>query len=217
MSRVLEDRVLTAHPLSPAHRMVLLMVARAITDGQNEALVNRAALARSLDARPDLVNHAFVAGEQIGLCRVLRSGRVAFSEDGLFDARPVSATGPPAVRETQGDAERPVIARPTIPAIFAEFGRQWSALYGQRYIFVPGKDHRLAKALAAELSAADLATRIANYLQHPDPFYRECMHAFGVFANSINKFGCTAAEPKSRIPNADQTRRYIEGLRGKSS
>jgi hypothetical protein len=218
MSRELEDRVMAAHPLAPAHRMVLLMVARAVSEGQSEALVNRAALARSLDARPEVVGHALMAGEQLGVCRVLRTGRVVFRGEGLFPVETTPANGSkPAVVDAPpdpaGEAARRTTA--TIPQVLGEFARQWQAAYKQQYVFTPGKDHKLAKAIGSALSPEEVARRVTNYLKTQNSYYSERMHSFSVFVRDINEFGAPARESGRRqVPSVDETREYLRKLKG---
>lgn len=219
MSRELEDRVMAAHPLAPAHRMVLLMVARAVSDGQYEALVNRAALARSLDARPEVVGHALMAGEQMGLCRGLRSGRVAFRQEGLFPTEqsiPVNGDKP-AVVDAPADAAGETARRTTatIPQVLGEFARQWQAVYKQQYVFTPGKDHKLAKAIGSVLSPEEVARRVGNYLRTQNSYYSERTHSFSVFVRDINEFGAPVKDTGRRhVPGVDETREYLRRLRG---
>ena len=69
MSRALEELVLApGHVLAPAHRMVLLTIARKVRDGQTEVAVDRTRLARYLHTRPGVVLDALKAGEAVGAC-----------------------------------------------------------------------------------------------------------------------------------------------------
>lgn len=207
--------MLAARPLAPEYRMVLFHVARSVADGQTEALVNRAATARDLDTRPALVSRALAAGEALGLCRIRQNGRVAFA---AYDTQlgqeptPIRATG---TREAPPDpqGERPVH---TPGQVMGEFAKQWRAKYRTTYVFTPGRDHKVAKALAGSLLPEDLARRIGNYLTSPNPFYAESAHSFSLFAQRVNEF--VAYRPTataSRVPNADQTAAYIARMRAR--
>jgi hypothetical protein len=216
MSRVLEDRVWAAHPLGPAHRMVLLTIAREVTDGQTEALINRAALARRLDASADVVRHALTAGEQIGVCRVLKStGRIAFDAyDGLIGVEPSPVKPPdaiPAVRTAPHD-EKPAVDHLTSREFMGLFARAWGAQYRQTY-YVQTRDWKMAQKLAQQIPSADVPRYITNYLTHADQFYRSCMHSFGMFYDKINAFGASPMREPSRVPDAEQTQEYLSTLK----
>jgi hypothetical protein len=203
MSTALEARVLSAHPLSPAHRMILFWIARSVADGQTEALVNRTAVGRELDTTAEMVSKALVAGGQAfvnggPVCHVLRNGRVAFAAyDGLLGAEQAAAPEPrrPAVVAVRPEPE--AAPRPKPGELLAEFSRQWQARYRQQYAFAPGKDAKLASGLLDQLDMAELGRRIDNYLKHTDEFYAEQRHSFGCFVGCVNKF---ADRPKGTAP-----------------
>lgn len=221
MSGPLETRVWKAHPLAPAHRLLLLAVAREVPDGQTEVLVNRALLARTWDANAGLVTAALRAGEDVGLCRVLRTGRVAFSAYDAPLGAPERPPAPPsAVRTATPLAAGEVVPdRPTHGQVMAEFAKQWAGTYKQQYIFTAGKDHRLARTLASAMPLTDLSRRVAVYLTHENPFYSECAHAFGVFAQRVNEFtgrrpvAAPARTSGPRVLDADASREYMKRQR----
>lgn len=208
-------RVRAAHPLAPEHRMVLLEVAWAVPEGRTEVAINRAALARTLDTTPGLVTRALVAGETVGLCKVLRNGLVAFSGyDGLLGADPPAPTAP--ITKTLPDAA-PVPARPSISEVFTAFKEAWERQYRTVYSFVPGKDAKLAKGLAVTLPLSELRRRIAIYLTSDDPFYVEKRHEFEWLARHVNQFIVESrppAVPRGPAPDADSTAAYLKRQRG---
>lgn len=192
MSAALEARVWAAHPLTPAHRLVLLSVARQVPDGLLQAVVARQALARDLETTPETVRKALVAGEQAGLCEILRNGGVAFTQPGLPGLRHVDEVQrQPAVLPREGPAAQSPVEASTGTTgrwVQSEFARQWEARYQrQRYLFSHPKDDRLAAEIA-RLGQDEVTRRVANYLAHPDPFYAQCAHAFGVFRSRVNSF-----------------------------
>lgn len=216
MSRTLEERVMAAHPLCPSDRMVLFFLAREVPEGHTEALVNMSQLARRLDARPAHISHAIDSGDMIGLCRRLKSGRVAFTGYDLIlgvEPRPANGHGTGITDATP--EERPAKVTPTTKGVKDEFQKQWEAAYRQAYVFDYGKDGRIAQRLASALSLEDLPRRVTNYLNHPDPFYNECMHCFSIFARDINRFGVAqrATTAKSRVPDYEATQRYLQKIR----
>ena len=201
-----------AHPLAPAHRMVLFVVARAVPDGQTEALLNASALARDLDTNAGLVRAALMAGEQAGLCQTHPNGRVAFTAyDTLLGVERPTRAASTAVREAPA-GEVAAVRGPTVGEVFAVFARLWQKHYGQRYVFTPGKDPKLAKALGASLTLADIERRITDYLGHADQFYGECKHSFSIFVKDVNKFAVAAARhhhPREASSDVAETRRYL--------
>lgn len=201
MSRVWEDRVWEAHPLPLAARAVLLAVARQVPDGQSEVLVNRTLLARDLETSADVVRRALTAGEAGGVVAVLKNGRIAFCAEPMLiapPARPHLAAVAPAPPAPAAQEEKATTAW-----VLAEFGRQWEGQYRQRYVFTPGKDHKLAATLAT-LTRADLASRVRTYLRHDDPFYARCTHAFGIFATRVNDFISTRPAASAAVEDDDE-------------
>lgn len=206
---------MAAHPLSPAHRMVLLVVARDVPDGHTEALVNRAALARALDAGPDLIRQAFSAGETCGICRVLKNGRVEFNGyDGLLGAAP-PAPAPTGVKAAPPAAEPPPPPDPLTPReVVSEFARQRARHYKgtfviERRYYKLAKDHGLTT-----LTIEELRPRIAAFFADASPFNQECAHAFSAFCKTVNKFSAPARRPSGGdIPDAAATDRYLAEMR----
>lgn len=215
MSRILEERVWAAAPLSLADRCVLLAVARGVPDGATEIHVNRTAMAEGLQARPEQVLHGLRAGEAVGLCRLYPSkGLVAFS---AYDA-PLGAPPRPAPRAAVAaaapDDTRVATPRPTPQHLLNEFGRQWSRRYGQQYVQTSGKDHRLAAGLLRTLPPPEIARRIAAYLASDDPYYERCAHAFSVFASRVNEFiDRRPAVARRGVPDADATKQMLQRQR----
>ena len=207
MSARWEQRVWRAHPLAPADRLVLLAVARAVPDGTGDVLLNRAALARELEATAAVIARGLRAAEAIGVARVLPNGRISFIEEGMFDVPvPEHAVAKPV--------EGPAPDVMTTEEVLKEFGRQWAARYGQRYVFAWEKDRKTAKTLATHMTPAEIRRRVAAYLAHPDPFYAQCAHAFGVFATAVNKVGASAAPSLKQdgIMSAVETREYLRKI-----
>ena len=182
MEQTLTDRVWGLHPLAPAHRCVLLAIARQVPEGRTEVLVNRGALARDVEASAEAVRRALVAGEHLGLLRIMTNGVVAFV--------PVALPGmgaAPAVGVAPAGAVKPRTGRD----VQEEFGRQWGTKYRQRYVFQHPKDDKLAAGLKT-LQPDDLSGRVRAYLSHPDQWYAQMAHAFSIFVRDVNKFGGTA-------------------------
>lgn len=214
MSRVLEERVLDAHPLAPQYRMVLLMIAREVPEGQTEVMVNRTALARSLDTRPDVVRLALVAGEEARVCQVLKSGRVAFEayDTLLGEVKATRGNGHGAVLATpQPTIPEPRPSRPVPQDVLNEFARQRAAIYPETYVFERGRDHKWARDIASDLPMDEIRRRIAAYLSDPNPFYAECKHSWCTFVRNINRFGVAPSRP-SRNHQDGATQRYIADL-----
>jgi hypothetical protein len=209
MSQVMEDRALRARPLCPADRMILFWIARLVPDGRSEVLINRAHVARDLQASPEMVRHALGAGESLGLCRVLRNGRVAFCEyDAPLGEEPRSLT---STAVTPVSAPTPVEPRLLPGDVMREFSERWQEKYRQRY-HMTSEHFKWAKELR-RLSLEELRSRIEVYLTHPDPFWRECKHAFTPFARNINRWIRTTAPLASPgVPDAAATQRYLRRM-----
>ena len=223
MSRVLEDRVLQASPLAPAHRMVLFWMARMVPDGQTEALVNRAEVGRRLEASPDVVARAVRAGEAIGLCRPRQNGRIAFSAyDRTIDAEPKAprpagvAVAPQGPHRPDPDDDEAPVVRVKPRAVVAEFARQWS--FRRKATFIIEKRYYVfaSESGLTTLEFGDLQRRIAAYLTDPEPFYQQCQYAFSTFCKNVNKFhGSTVrvADGSRYVPDVDATREYMRRQR----
>jgi hypothetical protein len=192
----LTDRIWNAHPLALAHRAVLLAIARQLPEGATELMVNRAALARNLEVPPAAVGKALIGGTQVGLCRVLGNGKVAFTAEGLPG---IADTNQRVAEEIHATRE---VHRPMSPkdAVMAEFARQWQEREGQRYVFTRGKDDKLAAGIADTITLEDLTARVRRYLSHPDQFYARCAFSFGVFVSRINDF---AVDERRRQPRGE--------------
>ncbi len=219
MSVALEARVLAAHPLAPAHRMVLFWIAREVPEGRTEVLVNRTGVARALDAGAQVVQGALAAGRAIGLCHVLQNGRIAFTGyDGLLGSDPAAPETPgrPAVVIPQDDPKAEVARQITTKAmVFAAFGTRWTERYKQRFVISGERDYpRLAGALCV-LSPDELDARLDCYFADPDPYWADCKHSFGSFARNVHRFvpTTTAAAKQARVKDADATRDYLRKQR----
>lgn len=210
---------MNTHPLRPGYRMVLVMIARAIGEGLSEADVNKTQLARNLDTTAQDVSNAIIAGEQAGVCRRLKNGRVSFTVyDGLLGVDPP----PPVVYEVAVRDSLTVTepVHPTGRQIVGEFAKQWSVAYRQAYVPKWGPETKLANTIASALTIDDVPLRVKNFLNDSNPFYCDRMHAFSVFVDNINRCGRATARPdvtKTNVPDVVATRRYLEGLKGRSS
>jgi hypothetical protein len=215
MSRLLEDRVMAAHPLPPADRMILWMIAQAVPEGQQDVLVNRADLARRLDARPPMIGHALLAGEQLGLCRVLRGGRIEFRTGDLFTPAPVPSS-PEPLRAVRPAPPLPPSDHPSPQEAIAEFKRQWEAVYGQT--FVPESwYYKSIRPSTETLTRTELWARMRRFLADRRPFYVDRKHAFSSFTRDINQFVAESAPARSRVPDVEATRRYQEEMRRRAN
>lgn len=214
MSRVLEDRVWQARPLSLADRCVLLAIARDVADGQTEVKVPRQAFAERLQTTSDQITRGLRAGEALGLCALLRNGGVAFT---AYDLRLGESPRPapaPLVLPVRPEDATPLPARPKPNDLLAMFAKHWTAKYRQAYAFTPGKDHRLAKALLAQLPLSELERRVRAYLASDDQFFDRVTHAFSVFVQRVNEF---VVRPQAeRRDEAADTREYLRRQRERS-
>jgi hypothetical protein len=187
------ERVWKAHPLAAQHRLVLLAVAAAGEGKEHRWLTfSRRQLAEKLEMSAAVVTRALTVGEQMGLCEVdRRTGRVAMRTDAL----PLDGDGP---APSSGAATASVTVADPPPSedpdklssrdVLREFATRWEAKYRQRYVPNYARDMKLAADLARGMSRALLQARLDAYMQHPDPFYDQCAHAFTVFARNVNKF-----------------------------
>lgn len=206
MSRALEDAVLRTRQLGEASRLVLWFLARQVEDGHVGVLLNRRLLAEQIPTTPQVIARAIRDGYEAGLCVCDRQGRLTFNSNGdMFEgARPNAP-----VKQLDEPPPKPYGTRD----VLAEFKRQWEAKYRQSYAFQHPKDDKLAKALVP-LGAEAVAARVGVYLTHPDDFYRECVHAFSVFATQINKFiPRPRSSGRSAVPDEAASRRRIEEMK----
>lgn len=211
MSAVLVERIWKAHPLNPAYRCALLHIARQIPAGGTEILVSRTLVAQAIDTTSQTVTKALAAGEELGLCRVLKNGRVAFSGyDGVFgvDAAPARPVG---VQAAPPSTDPTPPAHPTVRDVTRAFNDAWAARYHRAYPFKAGEDHRIAKELG-QLATLDEVTRAAQaYVSSDDPYWSEAMHGFRLFHRHFHKF---VVAPAPRRREADNTQAYLAKLRG---
>ncbi len=199
------DRIWTAHPLGLTHRCVLLAIARQLPEGRTQIIINRTTLARDLETTGGLVSKALLAGEILGLCHVHKNGVVELLTaplPGLIPEPSAPLVAVTAATESEMARTSPGVVRPRW--VMDEFARRWEAKYKQRYQFRHGKDNALAKSVSEAMQAGTIVARITNYLSHPDPFYNQCAHAFGVFVGNINKFAGSTGHGDSEYERAEQ-------------
>lgn len=204
MSGAFEEKVLAAHPLALPARMVLFMLARETKEGQADVLVNRAALARRLETTPDVVRRSLTAGEQAGLLLMHRNGVVQW----LSEELPLVDRPAPRVETLVQAGQVPELSpgQATKQWVMGEFARLWEDHYRQRYVFTPGKDHKLASALATTHTSAVVLTRAMRaYIADEDPFYARCKHAFSVFTSCVMRF--VAEDPEEEEDEYDRIER----------
>lgn len=185
-------RIWDAPGLEPAHRMVLLTIARHVPDGATEALVNRTALAQRLCTSLSVVGRAISHGQRLDLCWALKNGRIAFVADSLpLSERPAPKPAVTAAPTTPGTMAV------TAQLVMDEFDSQWRQRHkGQRYPFAYGKDNKLAAGAAKALgSRAQIISAVRLYLLRTEPFYRNAAYSFPVFASVfLPKFVAGVAE-----------------------
>lgn len=224
MSRALEERVWSAQPLSAEQRLILLAVARAVTEGESVVLINRTALARALGVNASTIRRAFLSAEVLGVLHVDGRGAVVFaseslpfagqakevhaaqsfsselSEDQNLQSSSRSVISKISKNHSSSSGETEIVERRSADSrarreVITEFARQWARRYKQSYHVVWARDMRLVERFnLTAIPTADLNARMARYLASTDPFLASRSHPFPLFCSKVNE---VVGQPKA--------------------